>query len=69
MKQVQFTFRQKRNYVKVTLRRRALDKRESGQTYRLAVDGFNGWSDARALRTALDTVFTIPLTGHKQRST
>jgi hypothetical protein len=31
----------KRNYVKVTFSRRTLDKRESGQTYRLAVDGFN----------------------------
>jgi hypothetical protein len=31
----------RRNYVKVTFSRRTLDKRESGQTYRLAVDGFN----------------------------
>jgi len=32
---------EKRNYVEVTFSRRTLDKRESGQMYRLKVDGFN----------------------------
>jgi len=37
---MRFTCR-KRNYAKVTFSRRTLDKPESGQTYRRAVDGFN----------------------------